>query len=145
MDSLPEDPQSHYVFRPKVCSVYLEELFGKAMCETWYHLVDAVMAGESTFACPDQHTYDWVMGQFPERCFPLLSELIDYAWDRENSVIDGVASFTYLVPPEEAAKRIQAFGEQVEGILNEALAAELMITQSSGSFRQMKLHRLLPS
>ncbi|MBO4831641.1 MAG: transglutaminase domain-containing protein [Oscillospiraceae bacterium] len=126
-DDPPEQPdappkkESHYVFTPKVCSVFMEEVFGEIMCETWYNLVDAVMAGEDTFACPDQYTYDWVMGQFPRRCFPILPELIDYAYDRSNSVVDGVASFTYLVSPEEAAARIAEFGELVEGILNEVL------------------------
>ena len=113
--------QSSYVFQPKVCSTYMEEVFGKTMCETWFHLVDAVMAGEDTFACPDQHTYDWVMGQFPIRCFPVLTELIDFAYDREHSVIDGVASFTYLVPREEAARRTGEFARQVEGILYDVL------------------------
>ena len=113
--------QGSYVFRPKVCSVFMEEVFGKTMCETWYHLVDAVMAGEDTFACPDQDTYDWVMGQFPHLCFPVLPELISYAWDRENSVRDGVAEFTYLVPREEASARIEEFAKQVENILNTAL------------------------
>ena len=112
--------QSSYVFKPKVCSAYMEEIFGKTMCETWFHLVDAVLAGEDTFACPDQHTYDWVMGQFPIRCFPVLTELIDYAYDRENSVVDGIASFTYRVPLEEAARQIGEFEQQVEGILNDA-------------------------
>ena len=120
-DAVPQ-PLGHYTFRPKVCSVYMEEIFGKTMCETWFNLVDAVMAGETTFACPDQHTYDWVMGQFPERCFPVLIELIDYAWDREHSVIDGVASFTYLLPYEEVSARIASFAELIEGILNESLA-----------------------
>ena len=118
---LSDAPQSHYVFQPKVCSVYMEEVFGTAMCETWFNLVDAVMVGEDTFACPDQHTYDWVMGQFRERLFPPLTVLIDYAYDREHSVVDGVASFTWLVPPEEAAATIAAFAEQVEGILNSVL------------------------
>jgi len=116
---VPEKPQSHYVFQPKVCSVYMEEVFGKDMCDAWFHLVDAVLAGEDTFACKDQYTYDWMMGQFPEHCLPILPELIDYAYDRENSVIDGVASFTYLVPPEEAKARIEEFGEMIEGMLNE--------------------------
>ena len=116
-----ERPNGHYVFQPKVCSVYLEEIFGREMCDAWFSLVDAVLAGKDTFACPDQHTYDWVMGQFPERCLPILPELIDYAYDREHSVADGVARFTYLVPPEEAAEKIAAFGAQIEGILNEAL------------------------
>ena len=112
-------PQSHYVFQPKVCSVYMEEVFGKDMCDAWYNLVDAVMAGEDTFACKDQHTYDWMMGQFPEHCLPIMKELIDLAWDREHSVINGVASFTYLVPPEEAKARIEEFGQQIEDMLNE--------------------------
>ncbi len=119
-ESLPETT-GHYTFRPKVCSVYMEEVFGKTMCEAWYRLVDAVMAGEDTFACPDQFTYDWVMGQFPDRCFPLLRELIDYTYDREHSVTDGIASFTWKVPKEAAARRIEEFASQVEGILNAAL------------------------
>lgn len=118
-ESTEAKAESHYVFRPKVCCVYMEEVFGKTMCETWYRLVDAVLAGKDTFECPDDHTYNWVMGQFPERCFPVLTELIDLAYDRENPVKDGVASFTWLVPPEEAAKRIEEFGKQIEGILNE--------------------------
>lgn len=118
-DDPVQAPKGHYTFNPKVCSVFMEEVFGRDMCEAWYNLVDAVLAGENTFACKDQFTYDWMMGQFPEYCLPILPELIDYAWDRENSVIDGVASFTWLVPPEEAAERIEEFGRQVEGILNE--------------------------
>lgn len=117
-------PRGHYVFQPKICSVYMEEVFGKDMCDAWSNLVDAVMAGENTFACKDQFTYNWMMGQFPEHCLPILRELIDYAYDREHSVIDGVASFTWLVPPEEAKARIEAFGKQIEGILNEVLEDE---------------------
>ena len=117
----PTPEPVRFVFQPKVCSAYLEEVFGQTMCETWFNLVDAVMAGEDTFACPDKHTYDWVMGQFPRLCFPVLVELIDFAYDRNNPVKDGVGSFTWLVPKEEAAARIAEFAEQIEGILNEVL------------------------
>ena len=106
------EPQTRFVFQPKVCSVYLEEVFGETMCETWFNLVDAVMAGEDTFACPDTHTYDWVMGQFPRLCFPLLVELIDFAYDRSNPVKDGVGSFTWLVTKEEAAAFIEKLNEE---------------------------------
>ena len=118
-EELPQAPKGHYTFNPKVCPVFMEEVFGKDMCDAWYNLVDAVLAGENTFACKDQYTYDWMMGQFREDLLPILPELIDYAWDREHSVIDGVASFTWLVPPEEANARIEEFGKQIEGILNE--------------------------
>ena len=106
--------QSSYVFQPKVCSVYMEEVFGKEMCETWFHLVDAVMAGEDTFACPDQHTYDWVMGQFPIRCFPVLTELIDFAYDRENleEIPDGFRMIIeYKKSPIGYAQAYQLSGE----------------------------------
>ena len=117
----PEKAAAHYTFQPKVCSIYMEEIFGRDMCEAWFSLVDAVMAGEDTFQCKDQYTYSWVMGQFPNKCFPILTELIDYAYDRSHAVKDGVARFTYLVPPEEARARIGAFAEQIEGILNQVL------------------------
>lgn len=116
----PQDTKP-YPFQPKVCSVFMEEVFGEAMCEAWYHLVDAVMAGEDTFACPDEYTCGWVIGQFPTRCFPVLVGLIGEADDREHAVTDGIAHFKYLVPREEAAERIADFAEQVEGILNSVL------------------------
>ena len=117
----PEEQRGHYVFQPKVCSSFQTELFGQEMVDTWYNLVDAVMAGETTFACPDAFTYNWVMGQFPDKCFPVLPELIDYCWDREHPVKDGMGSFVYLVPPEEAAERIAEFERLVEDILNSTL------------------------
>ena len=117
----PAQPAERLTFQPKAASRYLTEVFGEKMVETWFNLVDAVMAGKDTFACPDQHTYDWVMGQFPNKCCPVLLEVIDYAYDREHSVRDGVASFTYKVPKEEAARKIAEFAKLVEDILNETM------------------------
>ena len=59
---ITDEPETPFVFRPKVCSVYMREIFGDTMCEAWSDLVDAVMAGEDSFPCPDKHTYNWVMG-----------------------------------------------------------------------------------
>ena len=123
-EALPEpteEPRGHYRFQPKVCSSYMTEVFGEAMTETWYSLVDAVMAGETSFACPDEDTYWWVMGQYPDMCFPVLKDLIFYTYDVENPVKDGVAEFTYTVPQEEAAAKIAEFITLVEDILNETL------------------------
>ncbi len=117
----PEPIRGHYKFQPKVCSSYMTEVFGEEMRDTWFSLVDALMAGENTFACPDEDTYWWVMGQFPDMCFPVLNDLIYYCYDVEHPVKDGVASFTYLVPEEEAAARIAEFAALVEDILNETL------------------------
>ncbi len=118
------DPAWHYsmyYFQPKVCSSFMEDLFGREMKETWYALVDAVMAGEDHFPCPDEETYRWVIGRFPEKCFPLLGELIGFGDDPDSWVKDGVAEFTYRIPVEEVPQRIDEFAELVEGILNYAM------------------------
>lgn len=114
----------NFTFQPKVASQYLAEIFGEQKVEAWFNLVDAVMAGEDTFACPDQETYNWVMGQFPNKCFPVLLELIDYAYDRGHAVENGVASFTYRVPREEAAAKIAEFSKLVEDILNKTMKSD---------------------
>lgn len=118
-----EEPEGHgpYTFQPKVCSVYMEEVFGKPMVDAWFSLVDAVMAGEDSFACPDAETYYWVMGQFPDKCFPVLDDMLYYAGNPDEPVVDGVARFMYLIPQEEAAARIDEFAALVEKILNETL------------------------
>nr|MCR5663711.1 transglutaminase-like domain-containing protein [Oscillospiraceae bacterium] len=116
----PEEEPA-FRFRPKVCSSYMREIFGDTMVETWFSLVDAVMAGEDSFACPDAETYYWVMGQFPELCFPVLDGMLDYAGRLDEPVVDGVARFEYRISREEAAARIAAFAGQVEEILNETL------------------------
>lgn len=117
----PVEVGSHYVFQPKVCSSYMTAVFGETMRDTWFSLVDAVLAGETSFSCPDDDTYWWVMGQFPDQCFPVLKDLIWYGSDVDHPVKDGVAEFSYMVPQEEAAAKIEAFAEQVEDILNETL------------------------
>lgn len=87
-----------FTFRPKVSSVFLDEIFPAEMVQSWmvqswYNLVDAVMAGEDTFACPDQDTYDWMIHQFHDRCFPLLTEYIEPS---SEPVENGIAHLTYL-------------------------------------------------
>ena len=121
----PVETDGRIHFQPKVASQYFVEVFGEEKVEAWFNLIDAVMAGEDTFACPDTETYNWVMGQFPNKCFPVINPvmgmLISYAWDRENPVKNGTASFTYLVPREEAAAKIAEFATLVEDILNNTI------------------------
>ena len=114
-----DDQIQAFSFHPKVSSVFLEEIFGEAMVQVWFNLVDAVLAGEDTFACPDKETYDWVMGQFPDRCFPVLTQLIEpvYGEDIEN----GTARFVYKTSGEEAAAKLSEFEALVEEILNKTM------------------------
>lgn len=108
-----------FAFRPKVSSVYLDEIYGETMVQTWYNMVDAVLAGENSFACPDQETYMWVTGQFPDRCFPVLTELIEPVYG--DPVEDGIAHFIYKASEEEAVSKLTEFEELVEDILNQTM------------------------
>lgn len=110
-----------YTFQPKVASSYLYEVFGQQMVETWFNVVDAVMAGEEYFACPDQETYDWVMGQFPDMCFPVFTELIEKDW---NPIENGEGHLLYKKSKEETAQAIQDFEDMIEDILNQTMSRD---------------------
>ena len=123
-----------FVFNPKVSSVYLDEIFGEDIMAAWYNLVDAVLAGEDTFACPDQETYDWVMGQFPDRCFPVLTQLIEPVYG--GAVENGTARFIYKTSKEEAYNRLLEFEELVEDILNKTMKTDYSALEKALSLYQ---------
>lgn len=115
------EKQSHIAFQPKVCSKYMHEVFGDTMCEAWYHMVDAMMAGKDTFACPDQETFEWMIGQFPHRCFPVVEGLVSAPTKSEQAVTDGIAHFEYTVPLTEFQEKVSQFAETIEDILNQTI------------------------
>ena len=118
------EPENWFAFQTKVCSSFHEAVFGKEMCEAWYSLVDAVMAGEDTFSCPNGHIYLWVFAEFPKDCFPVLVEIIRPLDMYDLSTINGTAQFEYKVSKEEAAQKIAEFKELTEGIINEVIKPE---------------------
>ena len=113
-----------YTFKTKVSSSFLEKTFGKEMCDAWYSLVDAVLAGEDTFSCPNGHIYMWVIAEFPKVCFPVLAEIVEIDNDIELQNIDGTAKFKYKVTKDEAARMINDFELLVEDLMNEAMDPE---------------------
>lgn len=115
------DPCSHYTFQWKVCSSFLRDVFGDAMCDSWFSLVDAIMTGSDTFECPDDDTCKWMMGQFPCRCLPPLIEQIYTGGDPDHPVKDGRVTICYMTSREETIARICDFADRVERILNETL------------------------
>ena len=117
----PEDVGSHYTFQTKVTSSFIEDMYGQSYIDTWYNMVDAVMKGETTFDCPDDKTFDWVSGQFPTMCFPVLEGMIYCDGDPDDPVVDRKAKIAYAIPYEELSKKIEDFSKLIEGILNEAL------------------------
>ena len=108
-----------FTVQTKVCSSFHERVFGKEMCDAWYSLVDAVMAGEDTFSCPNGHIYLWTMAEFPKVCFPVIGEIVKPKDHYDLASINGTAEFDYKVSKEEAAKKIAEFEELAEDIINE--------------------------
>ena len=113
----PEVQEYKHTFDPKALSGYWKEIFGKKKVKAWYNLVDAVMAGKDTFKCPDQKTFDWTIGQFPEKCFPVLVDIIETFGECEN----GVGHIYYKTSRKQCKKMIKKFINQVEEILNETM------------------------
>ena len=123
-DQTTTEPEPWFTFRPKVCSSFHEGILGKEMCDSWYSLVDAVMAGGDTFNCPNGHVYFWMIAEFPKVCFPVISEIIEIPEDFKFSEINGTGKIKYKVSKEEASQKITDFQELVEGIINEVMKPE---------------------
>ena len=121
----PVETDGKLHFQPKVASKYLTEVFGEQMVVTWYNLVDAVLSGKTEVACPDDHTFKWVVGQFPDKCLPPLHGHI-WAVDPDHPVKNGVARFMYDdgTSHEQLMAEIADFSKMVEEILNETMKPE---------------------
>lgn len=113
-----------FTFQPKVNSAWMKEIYGDKICTAWNNLIDAVMAGKTEFACPDEDTYNWIMNILRDRYFPLLKVLIDFPRAEDLIWGSGVAHFRYTVPADEVPARIEAFADLTEGILNETMQAD---------------------
>ncbi|MCR5609467.1 MAG: hypothetical protein K6G26_10435 [Lachnospiraceae bacterium] len=115
-----ESKESHYKFNPYAISQYEKDIFGEKMVNTWFNIVDALMKGEEMFECPDQFTYDWVMGQMRGICLPVAGAYTDVTYGAYE-VTDGYGKINYLIPVDEYLKKQEEFIELTESILNEYL------------------------
>lgn len=115
-----------FTFRRKVCSSFLEKTFGKKMVDAWFALVDAVYEGETEFACPDDETCRWVVGQFATRCHPAIEGMLTTPMsDPDHPVKNGMGRFSYTVTDEERVARLTEFEATVEKHLNAAMTSDM--------------------
>lgn len=106
---------AHYTFNPHVISPFLEKEREGAK-ETFFAFVDALRAGEDSFACPDADTMEWCGDMLAHYCF-LIAE--DYAYG--EYVGDGRAKIVYRVTKEEYLQKEREYEELIESILNDVL------------------------
>lgn len=105
----------HYTFKPHVISPFLEKEREGAK-ETFFAFIDALRAGEDSFACPDEETMKWCGNELAHYCF-LIAE--DYAYG--EYIGDGRAKIIYRVGKEVYLKREREYEAQIEAILNDVL------------------------
>ncbi len=119
------EPES-FAFNPHVYSPKLAEEIPQDHWESFYHLCDALRAGETTFACSSREAYEWatdpsILGHlFPPACMKITGESNDGTVPFEN----GTGRIYYRIPVEEYKERQAEFEEAVTNVLNGCLEAD---------------------
>ena len=114
-----EDPRGHYEFKPVVIASVFRDIMGEDMCEAYGNYVNAALKGEDIFEVKSEEAYEWMMGQFPSVCFPVLQVYTESNY--AGAFKDGKATFQYKIPKEEFAVKEAEFEKLVTDILNENL------------------------
>ena len=113
------EARGHFEFKPIVCGPIFKEYMGEDLYSAYCNYINAVRAGEDTFEVKDQDTYDWMIGQFPGHCYPVVAEYTDSMY--AGSVKKGIGTFQYLIPKEEFKVKNAEFEKLVTDILDENL------------------------
>ena len=109
-----------YRFNPHVFSPKLSAVIPQENWDAFYHLCDALRAGETAFACASQSAYEWatdsvVLGHlFPPACMKISGESNDGSVPFEN----GTGRIYYQIPVAEYTARQAKFEKTVEDVLN---------------------------
>ena len=113
------EARGHFEFRPVVISSIFRDIMGEDMYKAYCNYVTAVQNGEDSFEVKDEHTYDWMIGQFPSQLQPVYYEYTESGYG--GAFKDGKATFQYKIPKEELAAKEKEFEKLVTDILNENL------------------------
>ena len=108
------------VFEPHVHCSLLSDYVTEDMWASLYNLIDAIRAGEDTFACSDEVAYEWCTDQTVIGTFLPPACMIAVPDGYEN----GVGKIRYTIGKDEYREREQAFEQEVERILNEAIRSD---------------------
>ena len=111
--------RGHYEFKTYVMPTIFADIMGEDMCEAYRSYVDAVLAGENSFKVKSDNDYGWMLGQFPDRLYPIFDVYVesDYGGGYNN----GTGTFHCNIPKEELFKKEAEFETLVTDILNENL------------------------
>ncbi len=117
---------AHFTFKRHVFSEYYLKEYGEKRRSAFFRFVDAVLAGEDRFQCPDDATEIWCCGVFSSLFFPIAQPYITAAYEG-----DGWAKITYKIPKEEFLEKERAFEERICEILNDVLEDDYTDTEKA--------------
>lgn len=113
----------HHVFNPHMFSTRYFEEFGEETRDALFALCDAIRAGEDSFACPDQNTYDWCLGRLATEFCPVARlYCTKYSPDGSPSFENGRGHIFYTIPKEEVVKKQKAFEDRIVAILDDCVS-----------------------
>ena len=113
------EARGHFEFKPIVMSSIFREIMGEDMYKAYCNYVTAVQNGEDDFEVKDEHTYDWMIGQFPSQFHLLYAEYTESNYG--GAYKNGRATFQYKISKEELKAKEAEFEKLVTNILNENL------------------------
>ncbi len=118
-----DDPVQQYAFNPHLYVPLLADDVPQDYWDSFYHLCDALRAGETTFACSGEEAYKWATNPstlnqlFPAGCTKITGESSDGTAPFEN----GTGRIYYQIPPDEFVEREAQFEALVADVLNQYL------------------------
>lgn len=113
------EARGHFDFKPVVISTIFRDIMGEDMYKAYCNYVTAVRNGEDSFEVKDEHTYDWMIGQFPCQLQPVYYEFTESNYG--GAFKDGRATFQYKISKDELKTKEAEFEKIVTDILNENL------------------------
>ncbi len=116
-----ERPAEPYIFNPHIHSSLISPAYPDEYWEGLYNLIDALRAGEDTFACADRDVYYWCVS--PARMadfFPGGNFALEDSFRLpDDAYADGVGKIVYKMDKEEWLKKELAFEEDLMKVVND--------------------------
>jgi hypothetical protein len=113
----------HRTWDPHVFGYFHELKYAEdGFAQSFYNLVDALMAGDDYFECTNEKAYYWCTGaRLIDRFFPPATDCIERCEDPDHFV-NGKGKIVLKVSKEYLAERIRNFEKLVTDAINDAVS-----------------------
>ena len=110
----------HHTWNPYVFGYFHEQYHGEEYKQSFFNMIDALIAGEDTFECASADAFEWCIGgRFINLFFPPATDCISYF---DGGYENGIGKIVLTLSKEELAERIQEFERMVAEILDDAVS-----------------------